>query len=47
MIRRGDVTDIACCCFFAPAAVGNKVSHIKLTLHCVVNMALSYHSLVF
>ena len=41
MIRRGGVTDVP----FFFGAVGNKVSHIYSTLHHVVIMAQSYHSL--
>ena len=41
MIRRGGVTDVP----LILAAVRNKVSDIYSTLHHVVIMAQSYHSL--
>ena len=40
-LRRGEVTDIQ----WVFCAVGNKMSHISLTLHRVVIMARSYHSI--
>ena len=41
VIRRGGVTDVP---WILPG-VGNKVSHIYSTLHLVLIMAESYHSL--